>query len=58
MVGFQTEDEIIAALSGHEEEFVAEMVDFGTRYSATVREDHSLFVDAFQRPGIPALSDR
>ena len=54
IVGFQTEDEIIAAISGNEEEFVEEMVDFGARYSATVREDHSLFVDAFRNGQIPA----
>jgi uncharacterized protein (DUF2252 family) len=58
IVGFQTEDEIIASLSGNEEEFVAEMVDFGARYSATVRSDHSLFVDAFRNGQIPGLSDR
>jgi uncharacterized protein (DUF2252 family) len=58
IVGFQTEDEIIAALSGKEEEFVEEMVDFGASYSATVRSDHSLFVDAFRNGQIPALSDR
>jgi hypothetical protein len=34
------------------------MVDFGARYSATVREDHSLFVDAFRNGQIPSLSDR
>jgi len=58
IVGFQTEDEIIAAINGNEDEFVAEMVDFGARYSATVREDHSLFVDAFRNGQIPGLSDR
>jgi len=55
IVGFQTEDEIIASLSGNEEEFVAEMVDFGARYSAIVREDHGLFVDAFRNGQIPGL---
>jgi uncharacterized protein (DUF2252 family) len=58
IVGFQTEDEISAAISGNEEEFAEEMVDFGARYSATVREDHSLFVDAFRNGQIPSLSDR
>ena len=29
IVGFQTEDEIIEVLSGNEEEFVQEMVEFG-----------------------------
>ena len=58
LVGFQTEDEIIAALSGNEEEFVAEMADFGARYSAIVRDDHRLFVDAFRNGQIPGLSNR
>jgi uncharacterized protein (DUF2252 family) len=55
LVGFQTENEIVEALSGNEEEFVAEMVDFGARYSAIVREDHGLFVDAFRNGQIPGL---
>ena len=55
IVGFQTEDEIIEALSGNEEEFVQEMVDFGAHYSEIVRNDHRLFVDAFRNGRIPGL---
>ena len=55
IVGFQTEDEIIEALSGNEEEFVEEMVKFGARYSEIVRDDHRLFVDAFRNGQIPGL---
>ena len=58
LVGFQTEDEIIAAISDKEDEFVDEMVDFGQSYSAVVRNDHQLFVDAFRNGRIPGLSDR
>src|SRR5215204_1359844 len=58
IVNFQTEDEIVEALSGSEEEFVEEMVDFGARYSEIVRDDHSLFVDAFRNGRIPGLSNR
>jgi uncharacterized protein (DUF2252 family) len=58
IVGFQTEDEIIEAVSGKEKEFVEEMVDFGTGYSATARDDHRMFVDAFRNGQIPGLSDR
>jgi len=54
-VGFQTEDEIIEALSGNEEEFVQEMVDFGAHYSEIARNDHRLFVDAFRNGRIPGL---
>src|SRR5215212_557325 len=55
IVGFQTEDEIIEALSGKEEEFVKEMVDFGMGYSEIARDDHRLFVDAFRNGKIPGL---
>jgi uncharacterized protein (DUF2252 family) len=58
IVGFQTEDEIIEALSGNEEEFVDEMVKFGAHYSEIVRDDHRLFVDAFRNGQIPGLSQR
>ena len=57
IVNFQTEDEIVEALSGSEEEFVEEMVDFGARYSEIVRDDHKLFVDAFRNGQIPGLSN-
>jgi uncharacterized protein (DUF2252 family) len=55
IVGFQTEDEIIEALSGNEEEFVQEMVDFGAEYSEIARNDHRLFVDAFRNGRISGL---
>jgi len=57
IVNFQTEDEIVEALGGSEEEFVEEVVDFGARYSEIVRDDHRLFVDAFRNGQIPGLSD-
>ena len=55
IVGFQTEDEIIEVLSGNEEEFVQEMVEFGASYSEIARDDHRLFVDAFRNGRIPGL---
>jgi uncharacterized protein (DUF2252 family) len=55
IVGFQTEDEIIEALSGNEEEFVEEMANFGAHYSEIARDDHRLFVDAFRNGRIPGL---
>jgi uncharacterized protein (DUF2252 family) len=55
IVGFQTEYEIIEALSGNEEEFVQEMVEFGAHYSEIARNDHRLFVDAFRNGRIPGL---
>jgi uncharacterized protein (DUF2252 family) len=56
IVGFQTEDAIVEAVSGNEEEFVKEMVDFGMGYSEIARDDHRLFVDAFRNGQIPGLS--
>src|SRR5215212_1041326 len=56
IVGFQTEDEIVEVVSGNEEEFVKEMVDFGIGYSEVARDDHRLFVDAFRNGQIPGLS--
>jgi uncharacterized protein (DUF2252 family) len=58
IVGFQTEDEIIEAIGGNEDEFVKEMVDFGMGYSGIARDDHRMFVDAFRNGQIPGLSDR
>ena len=58
IVDFQTEDEIIEAIGGNEDEFVKEMVDFGMGYSGIAREDHRMFVDAFRNGQIPGLSDR
>ncbi|QIN83275.1 DUF2252 domain-containing protein [Rubrobacter tropicus] len=55
IVDFQTEDEIVEAIAGKEDEFVKEMVDFGARYSETARDDHRLFVDAFRNGRIPGL---
>jgi uncharacterized protein (DUF2252 family) len=57
IVGFQTEDEIVEALSDKEDDFVEEMVEFAARYSETARQDHSLFVDAFRNGQIPGLSN-
>jgi uncharacterized protein (DUF2252 family) len=55
IVDFQTEDEIVEVVSGKEEEFVKEMVDFGMGYSEIARDDHRLFVDAFRNGQIPGL---
>ena len=57
VVGFQTEDEIVEAIDGKEDELVEEMVRFGMRYSEIARDDHRLFVDAFRNGQIPGLSD-
>jgi uncharacterized protein (DUF2252 family) len=55
LVDFQTEDAIVAALGGAEDEFVAEVVDFGLEYGVRARADHALFVDAFRGGHIPGV---
>jgi hypothetical protein len=56
LVDFQTEDAILAAVDGREDEFVAWLCDFGLRYAQVARRDHTLFVDAFRNGAIPGLS--
>ena len=58
IVNFQTENEIVEAVSGNDDEFVKEMVDFGMGYAEIARNDHGLFVDAFRNGKIPGLSNR
>jgi uncharacterized protein (DUF2252 family) len=58
IVSFQTEDEIVEAIGGRDDEFVNEMIEFGMSYSETARDDHRMFVDAFRNGQIPGLSNR
>ncbi|GAA2720714.1 DUF2252 domain-containing protein [Cellulomonas aerilata] len=58
LVDFQTEDAIVAALDGAEDEFVDEVVAFGLEYGARARADHALFVDAFRGGQIPGVGPR
>ena len=57
LVDFQTEEAIMAALDGREDDFTADLVRFGRAYGDLARDDHRRFVDAFrngQIPGVPA----
>jgi uncharacterized protein (DUF2252 family) len=56
LVDFQVEKAIAAVLEGRRQEFTAHLVDFALAYATRVREDHTLFVDAFReaRIGISA----
>jgi uncharacterized protein (DUF2252 family) len=57
LVGFQTEEAIMAAVDDREDEFAADLVEFGRRYGEAARDDHRLFVDAFRNgriAGVPA----
>jgi uncharacterized protein (DUF2252 family) len=56
LVRFQTERAICAAVEGRRREFVADLTDFAMDYALTVREDHSLFVDAFREGRIGGVS--
>jgi uncharacterized protein (DUF2252 family) len=48
LVEFQVEDAVAASLEGRRQAFTEHVVDFAVSYAARVREDHSLFVDAFR----------
>jgi uncharacterized protein (DUF2252 family) len=57
LVRFQTEEAIMGAIEGREDEFAADLVEFGRAYGEQARDDHRLFVDAFRNgriPGVPA----
>jgi uncharacterized protein (DUF2252 family) len=56
LVPFQTEEAIMQVVSGREEEFAAWVVEFAHDYSAQVRTDHALFVDAFRGGRMPGVA--
>jgi uncharacterized protein (DUF2252 family) len=56
LVDFQTEEAIAGVLDGREEEFCGWLSDFAVDYALRVREDHTLFVDAFRAGRIPGVS--
>ena len=48
LVDFQTEEAIAAVVGDAGDDLVADVVAFGLEYGERVREDHTLFVDAFR----------
>jgi uncharacterized protein (DUF2252 family) len=56
LVGFQTEQAIVAVIGDHVDEFTDDIVRFGLEYAATVRDDHRHFVEAFREGRIPGVS--
>ncbi len=56
LIDFQVEDAIADSLDGRRREFTAWVTDFGMEYAHQVREDHTLFVEAFRsgRIGVSA----
>ena len=55
LVGFQTEEAIMAVVGDREDEFAADLAAFGAAYGTLARDDHRLFVDAFRNGRIPGL---
>jgi uncharacterized protein (DUF2252 family) len=55
LVTFQSEEAIIAVVDGREDEFVADLADFGAAYGSLARDDHRRFVDAFRNGEIPGV---
>ncbi|RZQ62199.1 DUF2252 domain-containing protein [Amycolatopsis suaedae] len=55
LVDFQCEEAIAGAIGSAEDEFVAELTEFGLAYAAQTRDDHRLFVDAFRNGEIPGV---
>jgi uncharacterized protein (DUF2252 family) len=55
LVPFTTEEAIGHVIAGHEDDFVEHLVEFGEGYGAVVRDDHTLFVDAFRNRRIADL---
>jgi len=54
-VPFSTDQAISDVLAAKEDEFVANICDFGEGYGAVARRDHVLFVDAFRNQEIADL---
>src|SRR6478609_181136 len=52
LVDFQVEDAIASCLDGRRQELTEHLVEFGISYAARVREDHTLFVEAFREAQI------
>jgi uncharacterized protein (DUF2252 family) len=55
LVPFSIEQAIGGVITGREDDFVDHLVEFGEDYGAIVRNDHTLFVDAFRNRRIADL---
>jgi uncharacterized protein (DUF2252 family) len=55
LIDVSTDEAISETLDGREDEFVAEIVDFGQQYGDVARDDHQLFIDAFRNHRIMGL---
>jgi len=55
LINYSIEEAINGVLDGRETEFEEYMTHFGEQYSAQVRNDHRLFMDAFRNHQFPGL---
>jgi uncharacterized protein (DUF2252 family) len=56
LVGFQTEDAILAMVGDRRVEFIDDLIGFAHSYARRTRADHRLFVDAFRAGQIPGIT--
>jgi uncharacterized protein (DUF2252 family) len=56
LVDFQVEEAIRRSLDGRRNEFITWLTDWGIAYATTVREDHTLFVEAFREGAVGITS--
>lgn len=56
LVPFRTEQAISAVIGDRSQDFIDEITEFGIEYSATVRRDRALFIEAFRENRIPGVS--
>jgi uncharacterized protein (DUF2252 family) len=57
LVDFQTEQAIMDVVGDRDDQFAAELADFGATYGELAREDHRRFVDLFRNGQIPGLPE-
>ena len=56
LVDFQVEEAIARSLEGRRNELITWLTDWGIAYAARVREDHTLFVEAFRSGAVGIAS--
>jgi uncharacterized protein (DUF2252 family) len=57
LVDFQTEQAIVDVVGDRDDEFAADLAEFGAAYGELAREDHRRFVDLFRNGKIPGLPE-
>jgi len=57
LVEWEVEEAITTVIGGREDEFIADLVQFGTEYGEQCRDDYRLFVDAFRNGRIEGVPE-